>query len=199
MSTHNTWPSEDESRRLVARLLAGDPTAAQEIAFAFFGPLTDFLRCKFPKADPHAWETAAGDAILSVVSRPGVYNPARGPLGAFLRMAAKRDLYNLLKKSARHRGRISLGSVAEPADRWNTFPDDDPELTWDDPRLVSEVATFEPSELVVFRLMRDGERDTAVFARALGLSGKPAELAAEVKRLKDRIKKRLTRAVGGAA
>jgi hypothetical protein len=50
----------------------------------------------------------------------------------------------------------------------------------------------------VLRLMVDGERRTAVFAAVLGLDGQPAEAQRrEVKRAKDRIKKRLERAGWG--
>jgi hypothetical protein len=49
-----------------------------------------------------------------------------------------------------------------------------------------------------FDLMRDGEKHTAVFAAAAGFSDLPPdEQAREVKRVKDRIKKRIQRA-GGA-
>ena len=47
-------------------------------------------------------------------------------------------------------------------------------------------------------MMRDGVRDTSAFVPVLGLSGIPTgEQAAAVKRYKDRLKKRLERAVRG--
>jgi hypothetical protein len=47
-------------------------------------------------------------------------------------------------------------------------------------------------------LMREGEKRTVVFADAAGFSDlPPEEQAREVKRVKDRIKKRIQRAGGG--
>ncbi len=49
----------------------------------------------------------------------------------------------------------------------------------------------------VMDLMLDGERKTRVYAEALGLSGLPAaEQKREIKRVKDRLKKRLERTWG---
>ena len=49
----------------------------------------------------------------------------------------------------------------------------------------------------MWELMGEGERRTAVFARALGLEDRPpGEQEREVKRVKDRIKKRMQRAGG---
>jgi hypothetical protein len=103
-----------------------------------------------------------------------------------------------VEKESRHRKHISLESVEEPADRGNTRAEDDTP-TFDDPRLVAEIASFDDEECRALDLMREGERATTAFAGPLGLSDlPPGEQAARVKRVKDRVKKRLTRAVGGS-
>ena len=64
---------------------------------------------------------------------------------------------------------------------------------------MAEIASFAEEERLALDLMREGARDTATFAVPLGLSHlSPSEQAARVKRVKDRVKKRLTRAVGGS-
>lgn len=62
------------------------------------------------------------------------------------------------------------------------------------PPLAAAVAELSDADRAVLALMREGERATAKFAAALGLAGPPAEQAAEVKRVKDRIIARLKRA-----
>jgi hypothetical protein len=197
MSTHPAWPGEVESRRLAADLLGGLATAPGEIAAAFLGPLAAYLRRKFPNADPDLCEEAAGEAIVATVTRRNRFDPARLGLTSFLRMAARRDLQNRLAREARFRG-IPLGSVAEPEQRGNGFAEEDTP-GWDDPRLAAEIAAFDPTESLVLDLIRGGARETAEFVPPLGLSHlPPEEQAAAVKRYKDRVKKRLARAVGGA-
>ncbi len=147
-----------------------------------------------PAHTPDACNTAAEDAVFGFLLHPGAFDAHRAGLGAYLRMAARRDLLNVLAKERRVRRGIPLDSVAEPADPRNRTPDG--ELTWDDPRLVAERATFDATESAVLELMRNGTRDTATFARPLGVEHLPAkEQAVEVKRVKDRVKKRLARAL----
>ncbi len=60
------------------------------------------------------------------------------------------------------------------------------------------IAAFDDAERRAFELMRAGERRTAVFAAALGLTDRPpAGQADEVKRVKDKIMQRLRRAWRG--
>jgi DNA-directed RNA polymerase specialized sigma24 family protein len=191
------WPTETEDRRLAADLLAGRASAPGEIAIAFLTLLAADLRRRFRRADPDLCDSAAGDAILSLVSGRSRYDPALLTLRAFLRMAATRDLLNLLAAENRRRG-IPLESVAEPADDGNKVAGDADAPSWGEPRLAAEVAALDPPERLALDLMRGGVRDTAAFAEPLGLSHlPPGEQAAAVKRLKDRVKKRLSRAVGG--
>ena len=71
-------------------------------------------------------------------------------------------------------------------------------MSWDDPRLVAEMAAFDPAEQLVLEMMRDGVHNTASFAKPLNLSHLPkTEQAAAVKRFKEKLFKRLSRAVGG--
>lgn len=194
MNPPTTWPSPDEELGLLARLDAGSRTAREEIAARYLPLLIRFLAGAFPRPDADLRDDAAGRALLDFLCRPRRFDPFRGGLGAYLRMAARNDLRNLLDRERRARRGIPLDSVAEPPDRRNTRRDD--ELTRDDPRLAAELAAFDADERTVFELVLEAARDTAAFAARLDLGHLPAaEQATAVKRVKDRVKKRLSRAV----
>jgi hypothetical protein len=198
MPTYSPWPTEIESARLTAELLAGQASAAGEIATEFLSPLIGYLRHKFPNVDPELCETAAEDAILILVRGETNYDVNKLELGAFLRVIGFRKLAKLHRKHTRRSREISLESVAEPSDEGNYSQWEEETLSWDHPQLVGEMATFNPTDTQLLNLMRAGVRSHAEFAPVLGLaSSTPADLAAEVKRNKDRIKTRLKRAVRG--
>src|SRR5262245_27907473 len=101
----DSWPEPDEAIAIFRRLFDSDPVAPAVFAEAFLDPLLNFLRGTRPAADHHARLTAAEGAILSVIRNPAVYDPARGDLGAFLRMAARADLANALEAERQHQVR----------------------------------------------------------------------------------------------
>lgn len=188
------WPALNEEYQLLSQLNTNTPTAREAIAARFLPLLMRFLAGAFPRAAAEHRDDAADRALLSFLCSPSRYDPTLGRLGAYLRMAARRDLANLLEQERRARRGIPLDYVAEPADQRNMRRDE--ELTWDDPRLVAERAAFDPDELAAFELMLDGTRDTSAFVGRLGLAHLTAdEQVVAVKRVKNRVKKRLVRAV----
>lgn len=194
MNLFTDWPAPDEERRLLAQLDTGARTAREAIAARYHPLLIQYLARAFRREAPDVREEAAGQAVLDFVCRPQQFDPLRMELGAYLRMAARNDLRNLLARERRARRGIPLDSVAEPADRRNTTRDDD--LTWDDPRLKAVIAAFDTDERAAFELLLEGTRDTVAFARRLRLDHLPrSEQAEAVKRFKDRVQKRLVRAV----
>lgn len=194
MTPQLDWPTPDEERQLLVHLATGDPTARETIAVRFHPLLMQYLARRFPRQSPDLYADAAGEAIVGFLPHPPRFDPTRGDLGKYLRMAARGDLLNLLAQERRARRGIPLDSVAEPADRRNPSRDDD--ATWDDPRLAAEVAAFDPNERATFELLLEGARKTASFVQQLHLGHLPAaQQAAAVKRFKDRVLKRLVRAV----
>jgi RNA polymerase sigma-70 factor (ECF subfamily) len=190
----NNWPNPEEESLLLTHLSSGVPAAKEEIAARYLPLLTHYLRCAFPREAEDVRDTAADTALLNFLDVPERFDPARGGLGKYLRVSARCDLLNLLEHEARARWGIPLDSVAELADGRNVSPDG--ELTWDHPRLAAECASFNTEERITFELMREGVRDTPAFAVGLGLTHlAAAEQAVAVKRFKDRVKKRLARAV----
>ena len=155
-----------------------------------------FLAAAFAQVAPELRDTAADKALISFLCHRDRFDPERATLGAYLRMAARCDLRNLLEQENRVRREIPLDSVAEPADHRNKTRDE--ELSRDHPRLAAEVAALNAQEQIALELMRSGIRDTASFVNALGWNnlGKHEQPSA-VNRLKDRVKRRLVRAVEG--
>lgn len=177
------------------RLVAGDELATAEIAELFMRPLIGNLAAMFPAVkDHHLIATAVEDALLSYFARPGQFDPSKLTLFKYLRMAARSDLLNSLRRpriveltapDSEH----DLEGIRDPADL------EDEVMKGDSPLLreVNELLT-NPVDREFFGLMADGERKTAEYARVLGISDRPAsEQATVVKRHKDRLKKRLQR------
>jgi hypothetical protein len=109
-------------------------------------------------------------------------------------MAARRDLANVRAKERRHyRKREVRDCVELAAPGGNSLADAD-FPSFDDPDIAPLVAALPDVERRVLDLMRTGERRTEAFAAVLGLGGRPEdEQQREVKRVKDRVKKRLKR------
>jgi DNA-directed RNA polymerase specialized sigma24 family protein len=122
--------SADVARRLYQRLLERDPVAPADFAVAFLKPLIAWIRSTNPGIDPMACEEAAGEAIVRFLNDPTKYDPQRLQLEAFLRMAAQRDLLNLLRKERRHQQHRRDWKVVEQALENGKYlrRDDDPSL-----------------------------------------------------------------------
>jgi DNA-directed RNA polymerase specialized sigma24 family protein len=196
-----SWPEADVVAAIYERLVRGDCLAQTDFIAAVLEPLVSHLRVWRRDVDEHMWLTAAEDAVLSVIHNPPVYNPAKGGnLLAFMRMAAERDLLNALEREHRHhRNRENRDCVELPEGGRNSSVEEvaDDLPTFDDPAVATEVASFTVMERQVFELMRDGVKRTSVFAIILGIGDMPLEeQTREVKRVKDRIIKRLQRAGG---
>lgn len=189
------WPPDDELLSLWQRVLS-DFDHGSEFAAVVIEPLIDSLRRSCPHAQCDDIIMAANDAVMGLLRHAETFDPARGKLSTYLRMSARGDLRNLLKKESRHqRGRIPWEHVELTLPARN---EDEPAETFADvPAVLAAIAALDGVERSAFELMRDGERDTAAFADALGLTELPdAEQATEVKRVKDRVKARLKRAGG---
>lgn len=190
------WPSDDDLLTGWRRLTA-DPDTAVEFADLVLPPLLATLTHLFPVSDQQFVVTAAGNAVLAFLKHPARFDPSRSSVRGFLVMIAKRRMSNALASERRHHAdRIPWDSVELDAADRNEVEDDPP--SFDDPRLQPEIARLSDVERAVFDLMRRGERDSELFATAMGLSERTVEeRRAEVKRMKDKILARLKRAAGG--
>ena len=132
---------------------------------------------------------------MSYLKHPQQYNPEKRGLFGYLVMSADGDLRNALAKQRRRSDReISLEEVELERVGGNREGENASNL--DLSAMIGEIKNlFEnPVDQRVLELIVEGERSTNVFAEALGLSHLPVfERRREVKRHKDRIKKRLER------
>lgn len=187
------------------RLLDRDPVAPEEAVRFYLPQLVRLLRMRPPRVqDATLLEEAASETLFAFVERPSAYNPAKASLLGYLALAARRDLFNLLERERRQTGRmIWLEDVAQRGDIRNTLiavEDGDPAAivganlaTEEWVRWVRE-ALPDPVDRTLFRLMAEGERETAVYSVVLGIEElPPTEQRKIVKRHKDRITKRLQR------
>jgi hypothetical protein len=119
-------------------------------------------------------------------------------------MSAQADLKNILRREGRHRRHHSLEAVAlSPQAGKYLGREDDPAL----PLQIHEESTRAASQVVelcrddstdrevrALDLILQGERKTSVFAEALGIGDLPeGTQRAMVKRVKDKLKKRMKR------
>ena len=163
-----------------------------------------------------ALHDAAVTAYMSYAKHPEQYDPSkgRGGLLQFLVMSAHRDLLNARPGIKRHGGVEPLSLVELRAERRNTQvtlvgvgdagqeanPEEMLETRERAAELRAQLAAQETlmeteAERKVLRYMAAGERDTILFADVLGIGGQPPDVQQrEVKRVKDKIKKRLERA-----
>ena len=192
------------------RLVQDDPVAPADLAVQYLNPLIDALTHANQRSIPSDFiEEAVHLALISLIQKPTRFDPARNkadcPLFAFLKMAAQSDLLNRLAKEQRHQqARVSLESVEQSPDGGKYLGrDDDPAL----PLLIRE--EVDRADRTILTHVRDGlsegearcldlmlqrERKTGVFAAALGIAHLPKEdQEAEVKRVKDKLKKRIER------
>ena len=191
------WPSESEGRRLHAAL-PGTAFAASAFAEAFYGPLCAYLARTYRHVSEDLLVSVAGDLLVKLIQEPDRYDPAQLPVCAFLRMAARRKLSTACERETRRKRReVPFDFVAEPAGAGNGYRPTKDGPSWAHPALAAELAALSPPERATLGLLRAGVRDTGTFARALGLDAGRPDTARAVKRIKDTLKARLRRAVGG--
>jgi RNA polymerase sigma-70 factor, ECF subfamily len=193
---------------LHAALLAGDVTAPARIAEAFMPPLVERTGVGFGSlGDPHLVATAVEDALISYFERPGQYDPTRLDLFGYLYMSARGDLLNMVSKSRREPAVLRLGDVELAPDSQEQTIDLPDDTNVEDEVLLrlssvwqQLVALFpQPKDQEMVRLLIDRERDTEAYATVLGILEWPEdERAREVKRHKDRLKKRILRLIDPA-
>lgn len=188
-------------RELHARLLQADPTAPADLVSQYLNPLLASLRRAFPGVDDQLLETKAHDAILDVGERPATYHPDRRSLAGYLLMDARGDVLNALKSERLRTSHIlPLDDVELRPPARNTLwletanPDDMVAKAATSERVEAVRGYFDEQEWEVVQLIGEGERRSEAFAEILGLQAWPREQRdREVKRVKDRLKKRLQR------
>jgi hypothetical protein len=103
----------DDSLHLHVKLISGDPTASTQIAEKHLPRLIMDLKRKFPQVEDHAVETAAEDALMNYLLHPNRFDPSRLPLHNYLRMSARGDLLNVLRRHMVTSDSSRFGEVVE--------------------------------------------------------------------------------------
>jgi RNA polymerase sigma-70 factor (ECF subfamily) len=198
-------PEEEQS--LHRRLCEQDALAPPYLCRVYLDPLVAWLRDRHRELEDDLVIMAAQDAVVGLIKNPHSYNPShpsRLDLFGYLRMAAEGDLRNLLRREQRHhRGRRSW-NVVENADETGNNPgrEEDPALGAERAEQQRAAAAFlrnasagwTEQERQLLELMIREETQTERIAPVLGVAHLPFEQQQkEVKRVRDRIIKRLQR------
>lgn len=198
--------TQPEALRLHQRLLAEDPTAPNDLAEAYLEPLVAWLAKTDPRVPPEARIEAAEDALLALIRNPRSYSAERQALEAYLRMSARGDLRNLLKKERRYKsGRVSWKSIELSPDAGKYLGrKDDPSFPMQLAEEAHSVMNSIPesirkklsiTDLRGVEMILRKERRSEAFAELYGLLHLPEkEQSRQVKRIKDRLKKMMKRA-----
>lgn len=188
------------------RIGDGDPTAPADLAENMLKSIKAILAKKWPSLpNQDLLDDAVVDAFISYIKRPDQYHPEKRSLKGYLVMSAEGDLKNLLESHKRRNTREISATDVELLDSERKF---DIENIGDPRQLDSAARKIELDErldglrnifpdsndLEAAMLILGGERSTTVFAEAMGIDNLPLDqLRQEVKRHKDRLKKRLKR------
>jgi hypothetical protein len=208
-------PTREEELDLHRRLVDGDLVASSELANAYWASLNaSLIETNSRAISQQLIAEAAGNAIICLIKNPKGFDASRNsaglPLFAYLRLAAQRDLKNILKREARHwHGHVRLETVelSPLAGKYlgrNEDPSEPLQLQEEVEKgreiLCSVREGLSDGERQALEMMLQGERKTAAFARILGIERLPKkEQQAEVKRMKDKLKKRIEREDHGRA
>jgi DNA-directed RNA polymerase specialized sigma24 family protein len=192
-------PTATEIAVLHERVLIGHPAAVEALIERVLPVLTSLVQRSFPRAPEDLVVNAVEDALLEYSRAPLKFDRSRGvPLLAFLRMAAVRNVSNLVRAESRRLAwDRKLAEEAKPAG-W-AMPLDSDDGSDDGLTDVVEAAlasSMDPAERAVVALWLEGERRPGPLARALRIDHLPLdEQRRGLKRLKDRIRNRLRRAL----
>ncbi|MBI1915574.1 MAG: hypothetical protein HYS12_12700 [Planctomycetes bacterium] len=198
-------PSAEEGLRLYRALCNHVATAPYDFAAAFLPSLLAWVEERHRQVDEHLRQDAAHTAILSFVEDPTAYDPSGLDVAGYLRMSTQGDLRNLLQREARHHRRRVPWKVVEDSPDAGKYlgRDDDASFRL---RIAEEQGPNDRAYEIVFagcneierrvlELMHRGEKRTPVFAEVMGIGDRPKEeQRKEVKKMRDRLDKRLDRA-----
>jgi DNA-directed RNA polymerase specialized sigma24 family protein len=198
-------PSPDWQSDIYQRIITRDPIAFPQLCEEALPHLVNTLKRENPQVDDHLVETVVHDLLMSFDAHPQVYDHSKATLFTYFRMAARDDLKNALDKQQRREQRlieldqhsVELNASSryieqeyfDVADWLKEFTDRSPKDV-----IAELLKEFDPVEQRALQLMLEGVRDTAQYAEILDIADLDnASQTREVKRLKDRIKKRIQR------
>lgn len=204
MINHNE-PNRTWQDQQYQRLLRNYPTAFAELCERALPHLVSFLRDQFPQQDSHNLDMIVIDTLLNFRKELEKYDPEKITLFAFLRMAVRGDMLNLIDKNRRQEQR--LVDLDDPAIE-NSLPQaDSVEAHFELDEWLQQHTDLSRQELLealaneldntdreILLLMLEGVRATTEYAEVMGIGYQDeVDQRREVKRAKDRIIKKLQR------
>lgn len=193
--------AEEKAQALHARYLQGDVTARSELAELVIGPLQERLQRTNGGAIVDDIEDACVTAFVDYMQNPAKYDPARSKLHAYLLMAARRDLMNLLdkhKRRAKHETEMPTRVALDGGESEEEMEFTDGETTEEtvllnlrSSELGANVARryTDPIDRQCYEMWVDGVHETEQYAEVLGITHLPIEeQRVLVKRRNDRIR-----------
>ncbi len=211
---------EDEAvagRALHIAYTSGDPTASSEIFLRYYDLLIDAPARIHRPQEPisslngeidEVADNAVLQAIETYLSNPETYDPDHKTFGGYLKMSAQGDFLNLFQRERHGKQAIESGVVRFDFESWNNLVHEDTDLVEEieDASAASELLAFAQScahndeDRTVLALMFRFERNSSVFANALGITHLPEkDQRAQVNKIKDRLSKRLKRGYRGGS
>ena len=148
----------------------------------------------FGSTDRAVVQEAAEEAVLRYLKRPAIWNPSRGGLLTFLVAVARKRLLTRLRAEKRREQLEHAFATTQPVSSAPAHDRDTRE------RLQSAFERIPRTERErqFLRLLLDGERRTAEYARALDITDLAvARQRQEVKRVRDRLLWRLRQVARG--
>jgi RNA polymerase sigma-70 factor (ECF subfamily) len=188
---------EEWYREIHERMLNGDATASAELVESALKPLVRNLRKRYPgRVESDMVADAVTDALMGYLRDPMLFDRSKRGLFGFLLMAADGDLRNALAKRRRRLWKeapldeVELERVAGKGSEEGITPEERIDLATVREKIARRFT--DPIDRQVVELVLDGVRSTEAYAIVLGLRGlREIVQRKEVKRHKDRIKKRL--------
>lgn len=195
-------PNRTWQYRTYQRLLRNDPTAFAELCERVLPHLVLFLQSQFPQQDQHRLEMAAIDVMLAFRADPEKYDVKKLSVVAYLRMAARKDVLNLLDKTHRREQRLTdieglnIATEENPVEAHfalDEWLEQHTELSLKEIFAALE-REIDPDDIAVLMLMAEGVRETERYAEVMGVGHLGEETQRQVvKKAKDRLIKQLQR------
>ncbi len=185
------------------RILKDDSTAFAELCEVALDYISDFINRRLSMPDQELCDSLAIDTLLKYREAPEKYNPQKSSLRTYLCMDARGDMLNELEKRKRRNKRIVQldeefvelqsedgNSIQEDIDDWLLKY-----TSISREQLLQELSDeLSPIDIQIVISMSDGIRDVEHYSAIIGVQNLSAEeRKREVKRAKDRIKKKLER------
>jgi RNA polymerase sigma-70 factor (ECF subfamily) len=198
-------PARDWQDQIHRRILHNDATAFAELCEIALPGLVQFLQSRFSGQESHLCESTAIDCLLSYYQAPKAYDPRQISLFAYLRMAARYDLLSAIDKEQRLNQRLTSLEELDGLHQKEDELDGDSQLALDDllqrhtDWSFAEItkaleAHLDRAEKRCLWLMLEGVRENARYVETLGLQSLDEDSQRlEVKRVKDRLVKKLQR------